>query len=125
MNKVLDFPKRDLGDSRSTHNTWARLRPVDLPANRTQRLAATIDEPGIRPDSALLIRIALLQAMGKRIPMTEAVGKPLSPPEVEAVVIHGLLDLAERGCPTCQMVLHWLGARRMAEAASSMERAND
>ena len=27
MNKVLDFPKRDLGDSHSTHNTRAHLRP--------------------------------------------------------------------------------------------------
>ena len=125
MNKVLPFPNPDLGAGQSTHNTRVQLRPGDLPPNRKRYHAAMMDEPGILPNSALLIRIALMQAMGKHPPMTEAVGKPLSPPVVDTAVMHSLIDLAERGCPACELILHWLGARRMAEAASSMERAND
>jgi len=125
MNKVLPFPNPGLGDSRSTNNTRARLRPGNLQPNRKSRRAETTAEPGIRPDSALLIRIALLQAVGRRPNMTDATARSLSPPVVDAAVIRGLVDLAERGCPACQLVLRWLGATRITETTKSKEIAHD
>ncbi len=125
MNKILDFPNLDLGDSRSTHNTRAHSRPGDLPPDRKRHRAATINDPGIRPDSALLLRIAVRQAVSRRNAMITTADNAGSPPEVDMAVRDSLVLLAEHGCPDCQLLLQWLGAKRMSATARSMEIDHD
>ena len=65
-----------------------------------------------RPDPALLIRLALLDAFGDGRNDVRVDGTECRHPPADEAIVRGLSELAALGCPTSTLVLEWLSDRK-------------
>ena len=89
-------------------------RPPVLSASDQGEVSRQRNEKAVacRPDPALLIRLALLDAFGKGRNDVRVDGTECRHPPVDEAIVRGLSELAALGCPTSTLVLEWLSDRK-------------